>query len=38
MGETEKAVEYLKKAVTIFAEVGVESGSQRPEIWKLSTW
>jgi hypothetical protein len=29
---------HLKQAVTIFAEIGVESGSLQPEIWKLSEW
>ena len=28
----------LKQAVTIFAEIGMESGTLQPEIWKLLEW
>ena len=32
------AMEHLKQAVTIFAEIGVEATEMRPEIWKLVEW
>jgi hypothetical protein len=28
----------LKKAVTIFAEIGENAGPGQPEIWKLTEW
>lgn len=37
-GRSEEAMAHLKQAVTIFAEIGVESGSLQPEIWKLAEW
>jgi len=37
-GRAEEAMAHLKQAVTIFAEIGVESGALQPEIWKLSEW
>jgi tetratricopeptide (TPR) repeat protein len=37
-GRSEEAMAHLKQAVTIFAEIGVESGSLQPEIWRLSEW
>ena len=37
-GQSEEAMTHLKLAVTIFAEIGVESGSLQPEIWKLAEW
>ncbi len=33
----EEAMEQLKRAVTIFAEVGAE-GEPQPEVWKLARW
>jgi tetratricopeptide (TPR) repeat protein len=36
-GEPEEAMRHLKRAVAIFAEVGVE-GEPRPEVWKLVRW
>lgn len=27
---------HLKRAVTIFAEVGADAGEMQPEIWKLA--
>ncbi len=29
---------HLKRAVTIFAEVGADEATQLPEIWKLVSW
>ena len=38
VGRSEEAMTHLKQAVTIFAEIGVETGSLQPEIWKLAEW
>ncbi|HXZ04832.1 MAG TPA: AAA family ATPase, partial [Ktedonobacteraceae bacterium] len=37
-GNAEIAMSYLKRSVSIFAEIGVEVGVMRPEIWKLVEW
>jgi DNA-binding SARP family transcriptional activator/predicted ATPase len=37
-GEEKKAMVYLKQAVEIFAEIGLEAGDLQPEIWKLTEW
>jgi DNA-binding SARP family transcriptional activator/predicted ATPase len=37
-GQSEKAMEQLKQAVAIFAEIGGEPGALQPEIWKLAEW
>jgi len=37
-GNAEVAMTYLKQSVSIFAEIGEEAGSMRPEIWKLVEW
>ncbi|GAB4433264.1 MAG: AAA family ATPase [Anaerolineae bacterium] len=37
-GQTEPAMAHLKQAVTIFAEIGAETGAPQPEIWKLVEW
>ena len=37
-GEEDLAMEYLKKAVRIFAEIGLADGKLSPEIWMLSEW
>lgn len=37
-GQTEAAMPHLKQAVTIFAEIGAETGAPQPEIWKLVEW
>jgi DNA-binding SARP family transcriptional activator/predicted ATPase len=37
-GRSEEAMEHLKQAVAIFAEIGLESGEMLPEIWKLVEW
>ncbi len=37
-GQSERAMDYLTKAVAIFAEIGVEDSYRRPEIWKLTEW
>ncbi len=38
IGNSEAAMSYLKQSVSIFAEIGVEVGTMRPEIWKLVEW
>jgi DNA-binding SARP family transcriptional activator len=37
-GNAEVAMSYLKRSVSIFAEIGEEVGVMRPEIWKLVEW
>jgi tetratricopeptide (TPR) repeat protein len=37
-GSSEEAMDHLKRAVTIYAEIGVEAGAVRPEVWKLTEW
>jgi DNA-binding SARP family transcriptional activator len=37
-GEAERAMEELKVAVAIFAEIGSDAGDTQPEIWKLVEW
>nr|MBA2278618.1 tetratricopeptide repeat protein [Chloroflexia bacterium] len=37
-GRSTEAVSHVKQAVAIYAEIGVEAGSLRPEIWKLAEW
>lgn len=37
LGRDEEAMEHLKRAVTLFAEVD-EPGAPSPEIWKLAEW
>jgi tetratricopeptide (TPR) repeat protein len=36
--QPELAMSHLKQAVSIFAQIGVEGGAQKPEIWKLAEW
>jgi hypothetical protein len=31
-------MEHLKKAVSIYAEIGIQAGTWQPEIWKLTEW
>jgi len=38
MGESDQAMQELKKAVVIFAEIGVQEGEIVPEVWKLTEW
>jgi DNA-binding SARP family transcriptional activator/tetratricopeptide (TPR) repeat protein len=38
MGREDDAMEHLKRAVGIFAEVGGRPGELEPEIWKLVEW
>jgi predicted ATPase/DNA-binding SARP family transcriptional activator len=38
LGDEKTSQQYLLQAVTIFAEIGAQAGSQRPEIWKLTEW
>lgn len=35
---SEEAMAHVRQAVLIYAEIGVESGTVQPEIWKLSEW
>lgn len=37
-GRPEEAMEELKWAVAIFADIGVEAGSIQTEVWRLSEW
>ena len=37
-GRPDDAMAHLTQAVTIFAEIGVDSGALYPEIWKLVEW
>ncbi len=37
-GQEDAAMQELKQAVVLFAEVGLEAGSAQPEIWKLMEW
>jgi DNA-binding SARP family transcriptional activator/Tfp pilus assembly protein PilF len=37
-GRSEEAMEHLKRAVAIFAEVGGQPDELQPEIWKLIEW
>jgi DNA-binding SARP family transcriptional activator len=37
-GRSEEAMSHLKKAVTIFADIGQYAGAFQPEIWKLAEW
>lgn len=37
-GRSEEAMTHLKRAVAIYAEIGVEAGMWQPEIWKLAEW
>ena len=35
---SDEAMKHVRQAVLIYAEIGVESGTVQPEIWKLSEW
>jgi DNA-binding SARP family transcriptional activator/Flp pilus assembly protein TadD len=37
-GRPETALLHVKRAVAIYAEIGVEAGAVQPEIWKLAEW
>ena len=37
-GRRDEAMEHLKRAVAIFADVGGRPGEFEPEIWKLVEW
>ncbi len=37
-GNSEAAMSHLKLSVSIFAEIGLDAGTMRPEIWKLVEW
>ena len=37
-GQETEAMDHLKRAVALFAEVGSEPGSMEPAIWKLTQW
>jgi DNA-binding SARP family transcriptional activator/lipoprotein NlpI len=38
MKQPELAMLHLKQAVALFAQIGVEGGALKPEIWKLAEW
>jgi len=38
LGRPDEAMEHLKRAVALFAEVGGRPGELEPEIWKLVEW
>jgi DNA-binding SARP family transcriptional activator len=38
IGRADEAMDHLKRAVTIFAEVGGDESTRLPEIWKLVSW
>jgi len=38
VGNSEAAMSHLKQSVSIFAEIGLDAGTMRPEIWKLVEW
>lgn len=37
-GNSEAAMSHLKQSAGIFAEIGLDAGTMRPEIWKLVEW
>jgi tetratricopeptide (TPR) repeat protein len=37
-GQPELSLSHFKQAAIIFAEIGVEAGSFKPEIWRLTEW
>jgi DNA-binding SARP family transcriptional activator len=37
-GDGDGALAHVKRAVSIYAEIGVEAGDVRPEVWKLTEW
>jgi tetratricopeptide (TPR) repeat protein len=37
-GREDEAMNSLKAAVAIYAEIGMESGDWQPEIWKITEW
>ena len=37
-GRADEAMEHLKRAVTLFAEIGGRPGELRPDVWKLVEW
>ncbi|MEO6061378.1 MAG: tetratricopeptide repeat protein [Thermoflexales bacterium] len=37
-GEIPAAMEQLKQSVVILAEIGADTGSLQPEVWKLTEW
>jgi tetratricopeptide (TPR) repeat protein len=37
-GRSQESMEHLKRAVSIFSEVGADEATRLPEIWKLVSW
>lgn len=37
-GRQDESMDYLKRAVTIFAEIGSDEGGMQPGVWKLVEW
>jgi DNA-binding SARP family transcriptional activator len=38
MGRHELAMDHLKRAVTLFAQIGIDGTELQPEVWKLTEW
>lgn len=38
VGQSDAAMQHLKQAVALFAEIGATVQTQNPEIWRLSEW
>ncbi len=38
VGQEDQSMQHLKRAVTIFREVGADEAARLPEIWKLVSW
>ncbi len=38
LGQTEEAMDHLKRAVSIFADLGGQADALDPEVWKLVAW
>jgi tetratricopeptide (TPR) repeat protein len=38
VGRADEAMDHLRRAVALFAEVGGRPGELEPEIWKLVAW
>jgi DNA-binding SARP family transcriptional activator len=37
-GNSEAAMSHLKQSASIFAEIGLDTGTMKPEIWRLVEW
>ena len=34
--DQDQAIEHLKQAVVLFAQIGIDGGALKPEVWKLT--